>query len=365
MSRLIEEIDKALSIPQRANDQAVLLARKGCYFSRIGRFDEARQLIAYLRSEYGRGQDASVSIWIMLLEGILYLYSDINIAAYDRIKRAQFLSIAISNKELISITSAWKAHLEFENSNFDAMIQSLMLASDSADSKNHDAHSRLAIVLCNALYLCGDRERAQLWFMRSRSHAVDAGDQATIEALLYNRSAFGMAHLRSQACIAAVEPDEIESVRHEMASARNFQDMTGITALHHLIGLCEARILMLEGSYLKAIVGLQSSRLTKPFASYNFDQRLIDLELAFCHAKIGRINESMLIVDASSDSNFDSLDLDEQLVACWLKYQLCKMSPHFGDSEVSLEKLNILRASYTQHRDTIHGKLIQLHNRIS
>ena len=349
MSRLIERIDTELLTVKTAREQAVLLAQKGCYFSRIGRFDDAGQIIIYLRNTYGKGQDVTVSIWIMLLEGILHLYSNINPASYDRIRRAQFLSIAIGDRHLIAITSAWKAHLEFENSNFDAMIESLRLSKKNADLENHEAQSRLSMVLCDVMYLCGDRDRAQFWFMRSRSHALDAGDQATIEALLYNRSAFGMAYVRAQACIGTVDPNEITSIRHEMASARNFQDMTGIAAFSHLIGLCEARLCILENSFLEAIARLQASRVAGPFASYNFDQKFIDLELAFCYTRLDRLSDATSLVNTSEYSNFELLDLDEQLVASWLKYQLSEMNSYFGNPDVQLEQLNILRTSYKLH----------------
>jgi hypothetical protein len=365
MSQFIARIDIALSKVTNAHDQAELLARKGCYFSRIGRFDEARQIVSFLRSGFGLGQSITITIWIMLLEGILFLYTEINSAASDRVMRAQFLSIAAKDRELIAITSAWKAHLEFESSEFDKMIDSLTMAAENLSVENHDAQCRFSMVLCNSLYLCGDRDRAQFWFTRARLHAVASGDQATTEALLYNRSAFGMAWLRAQACISQVDQKDVDWVRREMASARNFQDMTGVLAFGHLIGLCEARVSLMAGSYEKAIEQLSASRLEGPFANYNFDQKFIDLELAYCYVNLNKIDSAKALISDSEFADFSLLDLDEQLVASYFRYQLSVLSSYFGSSDTCFKNLEILREKYRSHRTAIHGKLVSFHEHAS
>jgi hypothetical protein len=364
MSDIISRIDTAQQSANSSRDRAILLAKKGCYYSRIGRFDDVASIIIHLRERYGLGQDVLVSIWIILLEGLFNLYSEINTVAYDRIKRAQFLSSSIGDVDLIAITSSWRAHIDFEISDFDSMIQALRVAIKNAKLENHDAQSRLSLVFCDALYLCGDRDRAQFWFMRGRSHAVSSGDQATTDALLYNRAAFAMARLRAKACCAVVVVNEIEAVRREMTSARNFQDMTGIAAFSHLIGLCEARMSILEGSFEKAIDGLQVSRKEGPFASYNFDQVLIDLELTYCFIKINKMNEAKSLFDNLPNKDFSDLDLDEQLVVCWLRYQLSTVDPYFGDSNSLVESLNIIRTKYENHIYKLHTELVKLHEEV-
>lgn len=358
MSQLIDRLEKAR---QETNDpviKAELLARCGCYLARIGCFDETKQIVAELRRDFGGGISARISTWIMLLEGVLHIFENISPAALDRINRAQFLALAIKDRVLSAVTSAWKAHIEFETSDFTSMVRSLGLAIENATDDNHDAHARLSMVLADSFFLCGDRLRAQQWFMRSRSHALDAGDQATIEALLYNRAAFGMAWLRAQSCLAATDRDELALTRLEIASARNFQDMTRITALSHLIRLCEARLLLLEGSYGKAIDELRTVRDLGPFAKYNFDRHLVDLELVYCLFRTTKYDDALALFDPIRENVFENLDVDERLVAAWLRKELSYADDRFGNAHQTHQQFVKLRQEFELSRKSLHEALM-------
>ena len=360
MTQLLQRIELLLKIECDAIKRAQLIARKGIYLARIGRFDEARAITVELRATFGAGQSARVTIWLMLLEGVYLLYQDINPAAIDRVRRAQFLSLAIKDKDLICITSAWKAHLEFEGSDFPAMTASLLIAIENSATNSHDGLARLSMVMADALFLCGDRKRAQYWFMRSRSHAIDAGDQATTEALLYNRAAFGTAWLRSEQCFAAVNSRDIGLIRLEVSSARNFQEMTKISAFGHLIALCDARLLIIESKFEEAMFALKAVRDSGPFAKYNFDQDLIDLELAYCLQMIGRTEDALQAFGRIKGNDLSGLDVDDRLVSSWLRSALCSSNQRFGDAVLGLCQLEALRDEYRKSRVAIQTLLTQV-----
>jgi len=350
MSQLLIRIDKSLTDASDPLVRAELLARRACYLARIGRFSEVKQTISDLRLHFGDGQNARVTVWIMLLEGISYLFENISPAALDRVNRAQFLSLAIKDRDLSALTSAWKAHIEFERSDFTGMVRSIRTSIENATKDNHDANARLSMVLADAFFLCGDRGPAQTWFMQSRAHALNAGDQATIEALLYNRAAFSVAWLRAERCLGQIDPEVVVLMRLEVASSKNLQDLTQTTALSHLISLCEARLCILEGSYDKAIEGLQAVRNRGPFAAYNFDQHLIDLEIAYCHLKLGDRDHAAAHFGSSRSGDLANLDIDDRLVAQWLRYELSASDAVFGNSEEELANLNRLRLEFNSER---------------
>ena len=56
--------------------------------------------------------------------------------------------------------------------------------------------------------------------MRARQHALNDGDQASIEALLYNKAAFRLAWLRAQRCFGELQKVELDRLRVELATAR-------------------------------------------------------------------------------------------------------------------------------------------------
>lgn len=359
MAQLLIRIERQLSIEVQPVTRAILLARRAIYLSRIGQFDDARSITADLRSNFGVGQNARVTAWIMLLEGISFLYENISPAAFDRVHRAQFLSLAMNDRELISLTSAWKAHLEFENSNFTGMVDALRVAIDNATDDDNDAQARFSMVLADALFLCGDRKLAQYWFMRSRRHAIDAGDQATIEALLYNRAAFSTAWLRCEQCFARGESSDVSLVRLEVASARNFQAMTNITAFRHLISLCDARLLIIESEFERAISALELVRNSGPFASYNFDQDLIELEIAYCELMLGRTDQAFNTFNQMRGNDLSGLDLDDRLVVAWLKSVMSKADVRFGNNATETGQLKLLRDEYSSSRNDLRNLLIQ------
>lgn len=359
MAQFLIRLETRLSTEAEPVERAVLFAKKAIYLARTGCFEEARSIIAELRNNFGAGQNAKVTVWIMLLEGVCFLYEKLSPLAFDRVHRAQFLSLAINDRALISLTSAWKAHLEFEQSSFIGMAESLKISIDNATEDDKDSNARLSMVLADALFLCGDRKAAQNWFMRSRRYAIDAGDQATIEALLYNRAAFSTAWLRCERCFSRGNPSDLSLVRLEVASARNFQAMTNITAFGHLIALCDARLLILEFEFDEAIIALESVRNSGPFASYNFDQDLVDLEITYCLIMLGRTDNALNSFNLIRGHDLSGLDLDDRLVVAWLKSEMSAVDVRFGSHAVEVAHLDALKEEYGLARDSLHRLLTQ------
>ncbi len=342
MSQLLKRLQQELSTASDPLVKAELLARISGNLARVGQFNEARQCVAELRRHHAGEQSGHITIWIMLAEGLIHLYCDLNPLALDRVNRAQMLGLAMKYPAAIAQASAWKAHLEFENSAFDGMVKSIRIGLQFAAVDDHDSRVRLAMVLSNAFMISGDRPASQIWFMRARSHAVKNGDQASIEALLYNRTAFGIASIRSERCIEDSLNDDLVVARKEVESTTNLQELTKVAALTNHIYLWSARLSILECNFEKAIDDLASSRRGAPFADYNFSQQTIDLEMAYCLAQIGQIDESLLVFEAINLKSMGHLDVDEQLVAASMLHELEMLDDRFrrvGDTQSHLEQL--------------------------
>lgn len=329
MSQLLLRIENELVTETDTNAKVRLLARKAGYLARVGRFDEAKEIVAALREEFGDGHSGHATIWIMLTEGLLHHFEKMSPQAVDRLNRALLLATAMRNAEVTALAAAWRAHIEFETSNFDAMFRSLTVALDNSTDQDHAARTRIFMVLCDVALLCGNRSQGQAWFLRSRDHALKEGDQASIEALLYNRAAFNLAWIRAQRCFEAPESKDLSLVRLEISSARNLQEMTGVGALTHFVHICDARLLILEGKYETAVERLELLRSSKPFGAYNFDQKFLDLEIAYCRYRIGDLQQSN-IAEKIDQETFAHLDVDERLVAAWM---VCELLSHAPETE--------------------------------
>jgi hypothetical protein len=321
MSQLLLRIEAALGTESDGNVRARLLSRKAGYLARVGRFDEAKEIVSALREDFAGDHSGRATIWIMLTEGLLYHFEKMSPQAVDRLNRALVLGTAIGDREVTALAAAWRAHIEFETSSFEAMFRSIEIAIDNSTDQDHAARARIFMVLCDAALLCGNRLQGQKWFLRSRDHALKDGDQASIEALLYNRAAFNMAWLRAQRCFGPISSDDLALVRLEVSSARNLQEMTGIGALTHYVHICDARLLILEGKYDVAVERLNALRSSTPYGAYNFDQDFFDLEVAYCVFRSGGLQQSKS-AEALAARSFVHLDIDEQLVAAWMVLEL-------------------------------------------
>jgi hypothetical protein len=357
MSQLLNRRQRELLIVKDPLAKAELLARISGDLARTGRFDEARQCVAELRLQYADEKSGPATVWIMLAESLIYLFCDLSPLAMDRVKRAQILGQAMKYPAAIAAASAWRAHIEFENSLFEGMVSSIRLGFQHADADDHDSRVRLAMVLANAFMICGERANSEIWFKNARNHAVKNGDQASIEALLYNRTAFGIAIIRSDRCIGMAQNADLAIVRKEVESATNLQQLTRISALSNHIHLWGARLSILENNFVQGIEALARARQGIPFADYNFSQQMIDLEMAYCLARTGQIDKAFLIFDSIDLNSIECLDLDEKLVAASMQYDLELISSRFKREGDALGRLLGLKSQYLTNRDSLRNSL--------
>lgn len=363
MSQLLRRIDIELAVEHLPSKRGELLARRACYLARLGQFIESRELIEHTRNAFPTDSHPRVSIWVMLAEGVLYTFQDLSAQGRDRVMRAQVLATATRDRTLIAWTSAWHAHLLSECSDFAGMGRALEMAFRACSDDEHEAIARAGMVLANAYSTCGDRGRANHWYGAVRHHALEAGDQATIDALIYNKAAFAMAWLRTEACFFPVDELELKHIAGEISSARNYQDLIGIRAVNNFVDLWQSRLALLRGEFVNAISGLSTVREKGPFAAYNFDQAIIDLEIAYCHFKLGN-TEQALELAASLHADLRRLHRDEQVVAAWLLSQLADIVPEAEAKVESLIGMNLdgAKSAYRSEQRELRAVLQRFDN---
>lgn len=357
MSQLLRRLESSLATCSDPIERAELSARRACLLARRGEIEAAKAAVVDLRGSFGDGRSGRTTVWIMLAEALIHWYGDLNPQALDRIARAQLLSNAMQYRTMIALAAAWKAHIEFDMSNFDSMFKSLGVAAANMDDSNLDASGRVAIVLFNAFALCGDRAQSQLWFMKGRDIAVKAGDQTSIEALQFNRTALGLSVARAEHCVETLGSDAIRCIRSEYESARNLQALTGVDALKSHLHLCDQRLLMLESRFQEAKEAISVVRGEGPFGGSHFSQCLADLELAYCQFHTGAREAAFDLFSTIDTSSFLDLDIDDQLMAAWMQHEMVQADPRFGDLAIARNRLAEMRGAYVNSRESLRAGL--------
>jgi hypothetical protein len=351
VSPLLIRLSADLQRTTEPTKRAELLARIGCCLARIGLFDDAKKIVTELRGDFGAGQSGRTTIWIMLTEGLVHWFGSLSDQALDRVARAQVLSVAMQYSTGIAISSAWKAYIELEQSKHDSFFQSVSLARQYTASDDNDVLARITILLCSASAIAGRLDRTKFWFHRGRHYALLDGDQTSIEALQYNRAGFTLAWARAAYCLLQKDQALLKDLRLELDSARNLQALTGVQAFKNHLRLSHARLLILEQQFATAIVELMQARYEAPFADFHFAKSFIDLEIAFCNFKLGRLDaaaEQLALLDFAAIRN---LELDDQLFAAFVRYEMSSVDARFGDSAVLAVDLREARDAYSAWLD--------------
>lgn len=215
--------------------RAELSAELACYLARDGDAERAAKITEELRSRFGSGKYARISILIMLIEALRFYFTDQDPRAHDRLRRACLISGMVRDRQLIALTEAWMAHLHFNQGRFSDFGSSLARAYANMDEDNLPVKCRLAISIADSCLLIGNQSKSNLWYGLARDAAVKYGDQAAIGAVTYNRAALGVHALRMALALGEDCSQDAQLLHVEVDSAINYQRVAGLTSLDQLL----------------------------------------------------------------------------------------------------------------------------------
>jgi len=359
MAQLLERINAKLAVAQDEFLTGELLAKKAAYLGRIGDTEQARAIVQQVRQRFNDGRSGRVTCFVQIAEGILLHNAFQSTAALDKFSRADLLAQAIREPDLIGICSVWKAFVDFDLSRFESMQRSLLLVNDLGLEEDHAVQSRRAVTLMTAAILLGERRVAQHWFHVGHRHAVAEGDLACIDALLFNRAVFGLARQRIAWCSGAFDPSWARAIRGELESARNLQNMAGITTMQDHVDLCLARLDLLDGA---ASTGnrkpAQFSSLDK-FSRKHVNELALHLDNLFeswMTQSLGREQLKAGLLEADWEQ-LTGLDPDERLVALTIHSRLVEALGVQAEVDSRLRELEETRDAYMKYEATLRNAL--------
>lgn len=357
MSQLLSRIDSRLQ--QETDDYVIaeLQAKKAAYLVRIGESDTARSIVADVRRTFGDGRSGRVTCFLQLAEGLLHYYEFDGATARDKFTRALFLAEAMREPDLIALCAAWKAFIDFYACRFEAMHRSLVLVRDSVGSEDHAVLSRRAVVMMTAAIILGDKNSAQRWFQVGHRHAVADGDQACIDALLFGRGVFGVARQRIDWCRDSTDSEWLGLIRAELGSAKNLQQLVGISTMRDHVDLSMARLDLIERRWSAALSTLQRLKEPNGFPRNHLNPTALAIEALFAQLQLG---DTAAVISGAAQVDLDQLDAldpDERAVGLSIWARIAEHPAMAGHVRSDPDRLAKAWADYDNYESQLRHAL--------
>lgn len=308
-------VQRLLECVQQAQDPAVkacYMAELACYWARIGEFDKAEELRSELRQGFGDGRNIRVSILIMCLEALLAYFRELSPSARDRMSRAALLSMAAQDPSLISLTSAWMAHIDFNLNKFDSMASAIKSCLSKMSSNDESVDCRISLVLGDAFLFSGLISSSNMWYQRARAAAAKIGDQAAIGALTYNRAALHVAAARLKHITDPLPSSDITLVQVEVQSAINYQAIAQLRSLDHLLQSAHVGAMILLSQWTEALPVIAKVLESSEIPENAAQRTLLEVDLALSLASLGNTSRAVQIVTSLQDSVIDTFSADDR-----------------------------------------------------
>jgi hypothetical protein len=314
MSQYLRRIEDAIRADPDPYRRAESRALRALYLARLSRFTETQDEIDALRQDFGGGQCGRVTCLVMIAEGVKHHYQSFSPVAIDRLNRALFLGQAMRDSEVIALAAAWKGFLDFEYSRFDSTARTLALAIDSWSPGQHTAKTRVFLVLMLAAMVLGKAEATQTYFKKAHHHAVADGDQASIDALVFDRAVFSLSRQRVEWALGKDDPDGIARTRLELESSGNLTKLMNIETMADHVVLGRARADWMLGEFAAAASALEDFVGSKSFRPGQLNDSALRAELAYCHLLAGNTTRAQSCAASIDIDDLRALDPDERLV---------------------------------------------------
>jgi len=283
-SRLLTELEAQSSNTKDRVAWSRVMCRISIHHSRQGDPERAHEYILAVRKHYGVELHHVVASWVMLAEGILHFTKAEMDKAYDRLRRAYGLAVALRTESARPLCAAWMALAEFNAGKYPLMVDHLTEVLRDAADTDHQARGRACLVLADALQLAGSFEMARPWYELTRIHAAAEGDQATLSAYLYNVAAFRTLNLRLSEAYAEVSPTELKRASMEAHSSFSYDMAVGSLAFGTFWKVLHGQLQNIQGEFSEAKILLDAISIPDLVPR---DIPLVHCELAWSNLNLG------------------------------------------------------------------------------
>ncbi len=349
-SPLVARLETELRGATDPVERGALSAELACYEARIGDFERAEVRRVELRKEFGDGHSARVSILIMCLEGLLLYFKDLDPRARDRLFRANLLSTACRQSALIALTSAWLAHIDFNQGRFSSMAIAISKCFEAIDADDGSAMCRVSLVLGDSFSFVGQAPLSRTWYEHARVVASRIGDQAAVGALTYNRAALHVASARVRRLTSSLETSEVNYIDAEVRSAINYQYVARLASLDHLLRASRIGVLILQEKYHDAALAISEVIDLPEVPAGSAELALLRADYAHSLARLQQFSLAASEAHKAISISFAGFDPDDRAV---IFGALSDYSAAAGDSAQAENFRRHQQTALSEHQETI------------
>lgn len=286
-SRLLTELEAQAGNTRDRVAWSRVMCRIAIHHARQGNHEKANEYIQAVRKVYGVELHHVVASWVMLAEGILHFTKAEMDKAYDRLRRAYGLAVALRTESARPLCAAWMALAEFNAGKYDLMATHLAEVLKDAKSDDHQARGRACLVMADALQVAGSFDYARPWYEMTRIHAAAEGDQATLSAYLYNVAAFRTTNLRISEAFEEVSPAELRRASMEAMSSFTYDMAVGSLAFGTFWKVLHGQLKAIQGEYSEAKILLDAIAIDDLVPR---DVPIVLCELSWCNFNLQNID---------------------------------------------------------------------------
>jgi tetratricopeptide (TPR) repeat protein len=344
-SRLMISLDLEAQSSQDPIAWARAVCRSAAQFARQGKSDDALKSIAGVRKAFGKQLVPEVASWLMLAEGILNFFLMRWPEAYDRVRRAYAIAVAMPASASRASCAAWMAHIEFNEGRYEEMVKHVGEAFARVSADDHHARARASLVLADAFHFAGRPDMARRWYEQTRISATTEGDEATLSALLHNVAAFRASEVRLQDAFENTVSAESHRAQLEASSALNYDLAVGTESFNLLIPTMQGQLLMIEKKYAEALRLLQSINET------GLPSRLVPIlyaDIAWSLLQLGELDEAWIIAKRALELRESVSDPDDM---AYLLSRCADIAHAAGQSDESARQKQTALAALGRHRE--------------
>lgn len=360
LGRALEAIEAQLPLTSDQQAHRLLRVKKADLLTKIGRIEEARNLVAQLRLE-NQSYEPKLAGWIMFVEGLIQHFGSLDVnAARDRLRRSYAVAVAVGDSELRAISAAWLADSDYRLTNYESACERLKEAFRWADKDCHEAHSRACLVIASMLILSGDIDLGGNWYRKARMHAVTEGDIGMQSVMLFNSVSTRASALMIDDCTGSDVQAKAESLLAELNSVRNLDQGLGIRTLGTMIPTLEAEILTMLRRWPAAIEKFESVVNSVGADGQACRAPRYFSQLAWCHANRGEREGSLVAIRQTIKDVENCSDIDDIVIL------YSRLAATFGFLGMPIEKLTYkgyadrAMVAFLEFRRSLHESLSKL-----